>query len=70
MQFKRHRRHQVPIAERAEAESFGDLIIGDYIVTIEKIDKSVDGKRDAVILYDVATHSLPWLLPNQYQIRR
>jgi hypothetical protein len=38
MQFKHHRRHQVSIAERAEAESFGDLITGDHIVTIEKMD--------------------------------
>jgi hypothetical protein len=58
MQIKHHRRHQVSIAERAEAESFGDLINGDHIVTIEKMDKSVDGKRDAVVLYDVATHYL------------
>ena len=58
MQFKHHRRHKVPIAESAEAESFGDLITGDHIVTVEKMDKSVDGKRDAVVLYDVATHYL------------
>lgn len=55
MQKKPHRRKAIPIEERAQAEKFGDLITGDHIVTIDKIDKSIDGKRDAVVIYDVAT---------------
>ena len=55
MQRKPHRKKKVPLAERAEAENFGDLVTGDHIVSLGQVDVSVDGKRDAVVLYDVAS---------------
>jgi hypothetical protein len=55
MQRKPHSRKSVPIAERTEAVKFSDLITGDHIVTASKMNHSIDGQRDAVVLYDVAT---------------
>ena len=44
--------------ERAEATEFADLITGDHIVTLDQMDVSIDGKRDAIVLYDVGTRYL------------
>ena len=55
LQRKPHKSRKVPLAERAQAEEFGDIITGDHIVTIDEVDRSIDHKRDAVVLYDVAT---------------
>jgi len=55
MQRKPHKSKKIPISERMQAHAFGDLITGDHIVTIDKMDRSIDGKRDAVVIYDVAT---------------
>ena len=57
LQRKPHRNksRKVPLAERVQAEEFGDVTTGDYIVTIDAIDWCIDNKRDAVVLYDVAT---------------
>jgi len=45
-----------PIEARAEATEFGDLITGDRVVSIGDVDRSIDGKHDAVVIYDVASH--------------
>jgi hypothetical protein len=58
MQRKPHSRKSIPLAERMEAEIFGDLVTGNHIVTKHKMDRSIDGQRDAVVLYDVATMHL------------
>jgi hypothetical protein len=42
MQRKPHRRKQKPLAERVEAEEFGDVITGDHIVTLDNMDVSID----------------------------
>jgi RNA:NAD 2'-phosphotransferase (TPT1/KptA family) len=55
MQHKPHKRRKIPLAERAKAEEFGDLITGDHIVSLDSIDVSIDGKKDAMVIYDVAT---------------
>ena len=55
MQRKPHRRKPVPIEERRDATEFADLVTGDHIVSVEALDKSVDGKRDGLVIYDVAT---------------
>ncbi len=36
MQRKPHRKKKQPIAERMEAEEFGDVITGDHIVTVDR----------------------------------
>ena len=55
MQRKPHRRSKQPVEESRQATEFADLVAGDHIVTVDKIDKSVDGKSDGLVLYDVAT---------------
>ena len=58
LQRKAHAKKKTPVEERHEAKAFGDLITGGHIVTIAEIEKSVDGKRDALVLYDIATQFL------------
>ena len=55
IQRKSNKRRKTPIAERYDAKEFGDVITGDHIFTMSQIDKSIDGKKDAVVLYDLAT---------------
>ena len=55
MQRKPHRKSKTPVEERRQATEFADLVTGDHIITVAKVDKSIDGKSDGLVLYDVAT---------------
>ena len=55
MQRKPHKRNKTPIEERKQATEFADLVTGDHIATVAKVDKIIDGKIDGLVLYDAAT---------------